>query len=95
MHLIGDKLTVTGMRLGGMKEVHSANKDNVEKMLEEVSQSSRMILVTQELAKHAREKINKLRKEDNVIVEIPDRSGGGEDFVDKLVKDVIGFELKR
>ncbi len=95
MHLIADKLTVTGMRLGGLKEVHSASEETVGKILEEVAQEARIVLITQGLAKHVREKINRLRKSKKVIVEIPDRGGGGEDFVDNLVKDVIGFELKK
>lgn len=95
MHLIGDKLTVTGMRLGGLKEAHVANKENVGKVLEKVSEESRMILITQGLVASAREVIEKLRKKKKVIIEIPDQSGGGEDFVNKLVKEVIGFELKR
>lgn len=95
MHLIGDELTVTGMRLGGMKNVHLAKKENVGKILEKIAESSRMILITQGLAKAAGEEISKLRKKDKVIVEIPDREGGGEDVISKLIKEVIGFELKK
>ena len=95
MHLIGDKLTVTGMKLGGFKEAHPATKENASKVLREISPSAGIILITQELAKGIKEDIEKVRKNKKVIVEIPDKSGGGEDFIDKLVKDVIGFDLKK
>ena len=95
MHLIGDRLTVTGMKLGGFKETHPVSKENVGEVLRKVSLSARIILITQELAKYVREDIDKARKNKKVIVEIPGRSGGGEGFVDKLVRDVIGFDLKK
>lgn len=95
MHLIGDELTITGMRLSGLKNVHLANEKNVSEVLKEISKTARITLITQELAKHVKKDIEKLRKADKVILEIPDRSGGGEDFVDKLVREVIGFEIKK
>jgi vacuolar-type H+-ATPase subunit F/Vma7 len=95
MHLIGDELTVTGMRLGGLKNVHIATEETVGEVLKKVSEKARITVITRNLAIFAKKDIEKLRKLDKIIVEVPDRSGGGEDFVDQLVKDVIGFELKR
>lgn len=95
MHLIGDELTITGMRLGGLKNVHLADERNIGEVLSKVSKDARMVLITKELAEHAKKDIEKLRKTNKTIIEIPDKSGGGEDFVDRLVKDVIGFELKK
>jgi len=95
MHLIADKLTITGFRLAGQKNVHLADKNTVAGVLMKVSEKANLILVTQSLAANASKEIAKLRKSDKVIVEIPDQSGPGNDFVAKTVKEVIGFELKK
>jgi len=95
MHLIADKLTITGLSLAGLKSVHLADKDSVAGALLEVSDKAKIVLITNALATHSRKEIEKLRKAGKVIVEIPDRSGAGEDFVGKMVKEVIGFELKK
>jgi vacuolar-type H+-ATPase subunit F/Vma7 len=95
MHLIADKLTITGFSLAGLKNVHPADKDSFGRVLVDVSEKARIILVTNSLAKNSRREIEKLRKARKVIVEIPDRSGAGEDFVGKMVREVIGFELKK
>ena len=94
MHLIADKLTITGFKLAGMKNVHLANKDNAGKILMDISDKADIILITNTLSANASKEIIKLRKLDKVIVEIPDKSGPGNDFVAKTVKEVIGFELK-
>jgi vacuolar-type H+-ATPase subunit F/Vma7 len=94
MHLIADKLTITGFRLTGMKNVHLADKESAGKVLMEISDKANIILITNTLSANAAREIGKLRKLDKIIVEIPDRSGPGNDFVAKTVKEVIGFELK-
>ncbi len=95
MHIIGDELTITGMQLAGFKNVHVANKENVTAVAKEVAEKARITLITQELAQHAKKEIEKLQKSGKIIVGIPDRTGGGEDFVNQLIKEVIGFNLKR
>ncbi|MBN2251213.1 MAG: V-type ATP synthase subunit F [Candidatus Altiarchaeota archaeon] len=95
MYLIADRLTITGMRLAGLKRTYVADKDNVSGILLEASGEARIILITNALATHVRREIEKLRKAGKVIVELPDRSGAGEDFVGRMVKEVIGFDLKK
>lgn len=95
MHLIGDELTVTGIQLAGFKNTHVANRENVPAVLKNVAEKANITLITQELAMYAKKDIAKLQKTGKMIVEIPDRTGGGEDFVNQLIKDVIGFNLKR
>ncbi len=95
MFLVADRLTVTGFRLGGLKNVFVADKDTVGSVLLEVSDKAKIILVTTSLAAGAQKEISKLRKASKVIIEIPDRSGAGQDFVSKMIRDVIGFELKK
>ncbi|MEM2918849.1 MAG: V-type ATP synthase subunit F [Candidatus Altiarchaeota archaeon] len=95
MHLIGDELTVEGMQLAGFKNTHLATKENVSSVLQEVAKVAKIILITQELAKYAKKDIEKLEKVGKMIVEIPDRSGTGEEFVNQLIKEVIGFSIKK
>lgn len=94
MHLVADKLTITGFKLAGMKNVHLADKDTVASTITKVGEKANILLVTQSLAANAQREIMKMRKADKVIVEIPDKAGPGNDFVAKTVKEVIGFELK-
>ncbi len=95
MYLIGDRLIVTGMELAGLKNSVVADKDNIGNVLKDVSNRARIIVITNSLARHAEKDIEKLRKFEKIIVEIPDRTGSGEDTIGKLVREVIGFELKK
>ena len=95
MHLIGDSLTITGMKLAGFKKTHLANKENVSSLLMEVAKKANTILITQELALYAKKEIEKLKNSGKMIIEIPDRSKGHEYFIDEFIKEVIGFSLKK
>jgi len=95
MYIIADRLTATGFRLGGLKNVYTADRDTIVPTLLEVSEKSKILLVTNTLAANAQREIGKLRKANKVIIEIPDQSGPGQDFVTGMIKDVIGFELKK
>ncbi|HIE34437.1 MAG TPA: hypothetical protein EYP86_04800 [Candidatus Altiarchaeales archaeon] len=93
--IIGDELTITGMNLVGFKDCYIADESNINKILTDACDKFRIIGITYSLSKSVENKIEKLRKTGKIIVEIPDREGGGEDTIRKLVKDVIGFELKK
>ena len=95
MHIIGDRLTATGMELAGLKNVFIADKENVGSVLKDVSGTARIIVITHALAQHAEKDIEKLRRAEKTIVEIPDQTGGGEDVIGKLVREVVGFDLKK
>lgn len=95
MYLVGDELTVTGFKLGGIKKTYIADKKNVSQVLGTVDPSARIILVTNSLAVHALDAINKLKKQEKIVVTIPDRTGGGDDELDRLIKEAIGFDLRK
>jgi vacuolar-type H+-ATPase subunit F/Vma7 len=95
MYLIADKLTATGMRLSGLKKVYVVDAAGAGGALIDASETAKILLITNTLAAHAKREIEKLRKAGKVIVEIPDRSGAGEDMVGRMIKEVIGFELKK
>lgn len=95
MYLIADKLTVTGAKLGGLKNAYIADEGNIGRILNDIQSRARMIVITHSLAKHVKKEIEKLKKMNKIIVTIPDKSGGGEDVITKMIRDVVGFELKR
>lgn len=95
MYLIGDRLITAGMELAGLKNAFVADKENISDVLKEVSNKARIIVITRSLAKHVEKDIERLRKSEKIIVEIPDQTGGGEDAINKLVREVVGFELKK
>jgi len=94
MYLIGDRLTVTGLKLAGLKETFIADGSNVNEILKKISSDASIILITSELAKFVVKDIEKLRKSGKIVIEIPDRVGS-DDVIEKLIKDAVGFELKK
>ncbi|MBN2014841.1 MAG: V-type ATP synthase subunit F [Candidatus Altiarchaeota archaeon] len=92
--LIGDELTTTGFGLGGVKKAYSATTETVIDVLNKVKDEADIILITNKLYDSAEERIKKIRSAGKIILKIPDRSGGGEDIIRKLIKDTVGFEIR-
>lgn len=98
--VIGDNDTVSGFRLGGIKQaivVNNAEEAIVafDKFLDdEIS----IIIITQQMANEIREHINKKIGSEvlPMIIEIPDKDGssqGSSDQINDLIKRVIGVEM--
>lgn len=87
--LIGDKISVLGFRLAGIKKSYIVNKENVDEMFKKVETESDIIIITAGL-------FNALKKKesDKIIIQIPDKEISDIDIIKTLVKDVIGFEIK-
>jgi len=94
MQFITDRLTATGIELTGLKNVSIATEENVLDILKKTSETAEIVVITQGLTDSVKEDIEKLRKAGKMIVEIPDRSGGGEDFIKKIIREVVGFDIK-
>ena len=90
--IVGDEITVTGLKLAGLKDAHIATAQNVETVLEQKGEAE-IIVITHSLYSAARKKIDQMKE--NIVVEIPDAQGGGEDVVNKIIRDVIGFEITK
>ena len=98
--VIGDIDTVSGFRLGGVKQAEVVNTSDeaiaaFDKFLQdEIS----IIIITQVMANEIREHINR-KIGSNVlpmIIEIPDKdgsAGGSSDQINDLIKRVIGVEM--
>ena len=98
--VIGDIDTVSGFRLGGVKQAEVVNTSEeaiaaFDKFFEdEIS----IIIITQELANEIREYMNRKIGSDvlPMIIEIPDKDGsseGSSDQINDLIKRVIGVEM--
>jgi len=95
LYLIGDQLTVTGFKLAGVKNTYVANPENIRQVLDRIKDEADIIAITHGLYEHAEDRIKKLQSTGKIIARIPDRSGSGEEIITKMIRDVIGFELKK
>lgn len=97
MYLIGDRLTVTGFRLAGMKgkNVATADESTVASELGKVPETENMILLTSTLSERAPREIEKLRRKGTTVIIIPDLRSGHEDITNQMVKDAVGFDLSK
>jgi vacuolar-type H+-ATPase subunit F/Vma7 len=94
MYLIGDELTTTGFELAGVKKTYTATPENIKEVLQEVREDADIIAITNELYGHVEDIIKKIQSSGKIVIKIPDRSGGGEDIINRLIRDTIGFEIK-
>ncbi|MEA1925116.1 MAG: V-type ATP synthase subunit F [Candidatus Altiarchaeota archaeon] len=93
--IIGDRLTVTGLELAGLKNMQIADQKTIVEKIRDMDEDMDVILVTQSLAREAVKEIKELRRDGKIVVEIPDREGGGEETTSMIVRNVIGFDLAR
>ena len=99
--IIGDIDTVSGFRLGGVKQAEVVNTPEeaiaaFDKFLEQDEIS--IIIITQLMANEIRDNINRKIGSDvlPMVIEIPDKdgsAGGSSDQINDLIKRVIGVEM--
>jgi vacuolar-type H+-ATPase subunit F/Vma7 len=95
MIVIGDKMTVTGLRLAGLKNTYVADEGSISSQLASVANTENMIVVTHALAKAADKDIERLRKQGKLMIELPDRTGGSQDIISQLIQETLGISLKK
>ncbi len=88
--VIGDEITVTGLKLAGLKDSYVATSETIGSILDKLGESE-IIVITHSLYQTARKRIDRMK--DKIVIETPDAKGGGEDIVNKIIRDVIGFEI--
>ncbi len=98
--VMADKDTVTGFRLGGIKEGYPVeNMEEAGKVLEDlINKDFSIIITTEKIGIEFRDTINKLTNERALpmVIEIPDKSGSikrESDPMSELIKRVIGVEM--
>jgi V/A-type H+-transporting ATPase subunit F len=98
--IIADEDTVTGFKLGGIKEGYAVeNAEEASKTLEDlVAKDYSVIITTEKIGDELRDKIDSLTSERALpmIIEIPDKTGSIERETDplrELIKRVIGVEM--
>lgn len=95
IYLIGDEVTVTGFGLAGVRNCYVATQENVKHILDKIKDEAEIIAITHNLYEHAEDKIKKLQSAGKIIARIPDRTGSGEEIIPRIIRDVIGFELRK
>jgi V/A-type H+-transporting ATPase subunit F len=97
---MAEKDTVTGFRLGGIKEGYPVkNMEEAGKVLEDlVKRNFSVIITTEKIGIEFKDTINKLTNERALpmVIEIPDKSGSikrESDPMNELIKRVIGVEM--
>ena len=98
--IIGDLDTVTGFKLGGVKDglVVKTDEEAEQAFDKLLSEKISIILITEKIAKNIREHINKQIGSDvlPMVIEIPDKSGSEETENEQMayfIKRVIGVEM--
>ena len=100
-----DKDTAVGLRLAGIHDTRIPQEDmtdavNLWNGIEEESQDTGLIIVTEAIAEHIGRQINeyRLRNSIPIVVEIPDKHGRKKDHIDyvpHLIKKAVGMEIKK
>ena len=97
--VVADQDTVTGFRLGGIKECYVVEdiKDAEYVLKKLIDQNFSIIITTERIGDELREMIDKaMTKALPMIIEIPDKTGPIERATDpmrELVKRAIGVEM--
>ena len=98
--VIADPDTVTGFKLGGVKEGYPVeNIKEAEDTLKEVFKKDvSIIIITEKIGDDIRETVDRLASSSALpmIIEIPDKTGPSERATDpmrELIKRVIGVEM--
>jgi len=98
--VIADTDTVTGFRLGGVKEGYPVDTlEEAEDTLKEVFKKDvSIIIITEKIGDSLRETIDRLTRSSvlPMIIEIPDKTGPSRRATDpmkELIKRVIGVEM--
>lgn len=98
--VIADPDTVTGFRLGGVKEGYPVKdmKDAEDTLKEVFKKDISIIITTEKIGDSLRETIDRLTSSSALpmIIEIPDKTGPSERVTDpirELIKRVIGVEM--
>ncbi|MBM4241156.1 MAG: V-type ATP synthase subunit F [Euryarchaeota archaeon] len=97
--IVADSDTVTGFRLGGIKEVHAIeDMEGAKKIIKDLTdQGFSIIITTEKIGDGIREFIDRITKNRTlpIIVEVPDKTGPikrATDPIKELVKRAIGIE---
>ena len=93
LHIIGDELIITGFELAGVKNSYIASRENAEETLNKVlskSDEGDVIAIAHNLFPVVEKKV---KKSERIIVEIPDRTGAGEDKTREMIRNAVGMDI--
>jgi len=95
MYIIADRLTATGLRIGGLKNMRVADENTVSEALSNVPDGEKVVVISTSLARVSEKQIARLRASGVIVSEIPDRNTKETDNISMLVKEAVGFDLDK
>lgn len=88
---VGEELV--GFRLAGVSETIDLKKKDTDEVYERLSEGDRMLIITKKAAEKLGAKTDRLR-ERNIVLVLPEAGEEGAN-IQKLIKETVGFDLKR
>ncbi len=88
--VIGDRETVIGFKLAGIKECFEFKEESLEEILNKIKEK-KIVIINERIYEKLKERGIKL---ENIIVTIPDKYGPmGIDLLKDLTEKITGFEI--
>ncbi len=98
--VVGDRHTVTGFKLAGIKKTYSTDDDQVDLKSILMDETTGVLILTEKFAENHRKLIDNHRESKKmmpIVVEVPDVSGPLARDIDpirELIKRAIGADVK-
>lgn len=92
---IGVEDEVQGFKLGGLKNVKTVSSDNAQETLHALSEFKGLIFLTEDAEALLGADANILESPEQIVHRIARTPGGEYENIDRIVRDTIGFDLKK
>ncbi|MFH1788494.1 MAG: V-type ATP synthase subunit F [Candidatus Altiarchaeota archaeon] len=92
---IGAEDEAEGFMLAGLGSVKTLTEDTAEEMIRELSDFTGLILLTDKAENLLGDKKALLESEGKIIHRIAGKPGGEYETIDRIVRNTIGFDLKK
>lgn len=89
--VLGDRETVLGFRLSGVREAYVVDKDNAGEVYNKVKDSNALFFITSEVEQLLGPKVKELRGK--TLVQVIPKSGVEYPALRQLIKEAIGFDV--
>jgi len=89
--VLGDRDTVSGMRLAGVREAYVVDERNADDVYGTIRDKTALFLITKQAAKALGPRVEELRRK--TLVQIIPESSESYSVIRELIKDTVGFDL--
>ncbi len=86
--VVGDRETVTGFKLAGIRDCYEANGDNLKNLMDELK-DKKVIIINEKLYKIIEDSYP-----GKIFIQVPDKNGAiGTDDIKKMIRVIAGRNL--